>query len=85
MNALFVALGIMVLALLALLLWFVPHLLQQQASTVAKETDDLRKILLDVLNEQRRLTDSEFTYLDARVQVARALADLERLTGGLLP
>jgi cobalt-zinc-cadmium efflux system outer membrane protein len=41
--------------------------------------------LIDVLNEQRRLTDSEFTYLDARVQVARALADLERLTGGLLP
>jgi hypothetical protein len=29
MTALFVALGIMVLALLALLLWFVPRLLQQ--------------------------------------------------------
>ena len=41
--------------------------------------------LLDVLNEQRRLTDTEMTYLDARVQVARALADLERVTGGLLP
>ena len=38
MNALFVALGIMVLALLALLLWFVPHLLQQQATRVAGET-----------------------------------------------
>jgi len=56
MNGLFVALGIMVLALLALLLWFVPHLLQQQASSVAKETDDLRKILLDVLNEQQAVT-----------------------------
>jgi cobalt-zinc-cadmium efflux system outer membrane protein len=41
--------------------------------------------LLDVLNEQRRLTDTELTYLDARVQVARAWADLERVTGGLLP
>ena len=41
--------------------------------------------LLDVLNEQRRLTDTELTYLDARVQAARALADLERVTGGLLP
>jgi cobalt-zinc-cadmium efflux system outer membrane protein len=41
--------------------------------------------LLDVLNEQRRLTDIELTYLDARVQVARSLADLERVTGGLLP
>ncbi|HWB84447.1 MAG TPA: TolC family protein [Bryobacteraceae bacterium] len=41
--------------------------------------------MLDVLSEQRRLTESELTYLDARVQVARALAELERVTGGLLP
>jgi cobalt-zinc-cadmium efflux system outer membrane protein len=41
--------------------------------------------LLDVLKEQRRLTDSELSDLDARVAVARALADLERVTGGLLP
>jgi cobalt-zinc-cadmium efflux system outer membrane protein len=41
--------------------------------------------LLDVLNEQRRLTDTELSFLDARVQVARALAELERTTGGLLP
>jgi cobalt-zinc-cadmium efflux system outer membrane protein len=41
--------------------------------------------LLDVLNEQRRLTDTELTFLDARAQVARALAELERTTGGLLP
>src|SRR5436853_7331140 len=52
MNALFVALGIMVLALLALLLWFVPHLLQQQATRVAGETSQLREMLLDLLNEQ---------------------------------
>ena len=56
MSGLFVALGIMVLALLALLLWFVPHLLQQQASNSAKETDDLRTMLLDVLNEQQAVT-----------------------------
>jgi hypothetical protein len=31
-----------------------------------------------------RVTDSEFTYLDARVKVARVLANLERPTGGLL-
>ena len=41
--------------------------------------------LLDVLSEQRRLTETELSYLDARVGVARALADLERATGGLLP
>lgn len=52
MSALFVALGIMVLALLALLLWFVPHLLHQQAARVAGETAQLREMLLDLLNEQ---------------------------------
>jgi cobalt-zinc-cadmium efflux system outer membrane protein len=53
---------------------------------VVREAYQLGQLrLIDVLNEQRRLTDSEFTYLDARVEVARALADLERLTGGLLP
>src|SRR5919206_126388 len=56
MNALFVALGIMVLTLLALLLWFVPHLLQQQATRVAGETSQLREMLLDLLNEQEAVT-----------------------------
>jgi chromosome segregation ATPase len=56
MDALFVALGIMVLALLALLLWFVPHLLQQQATRVAGETTQLREMLLDLLNEQESVT-----------------------------
>src|SRR5438552_8689960 len=56
MTALFVALGIMVLALLALLLWFVPHLLQQQATRVAGETSQLREMLLDLLNEQEAVT-----------------------------
>lgn len=52
MSVLFVALGIMVLALLALLLWFVPHLLHQQSTRVASETAQLREMLLDLLNEQ---------------------------------
>lgn len=56
MNGLFVALGIMVLALLALLLWFVPHLLQEQAARVAGETSQLREMLLDLLNEQEAVT-----------------------------
>ncbi len=54
--------------------------------TVIQEAYQLGQLrLLDVLNEQRRLTDTDLTYLDARVQAARALADLERVTGGLLP
>ncbi|MCU0493292.1 MAG: hypothetical protein MUD01_17030 [Chloroflexaceae bacterium] len=52
MIALFVALGIAVVTLLALLLWFVPHLLQQQALHTAKESAKLREMLLDMLNEQ---------------------------------
>lgn len=56
MNALFVALGILVLALMMLLLWFVPHLLQQQATRVAGETSQLREMLLDLLNEQEAVT-----------------------------
>lgn len=56
MSALFVALGIMVVGLLGLLLWFVPHLLQQQATRVAGETSQLREMLLDLLNEQEAVT-----------------------------
>ena len=53
---------------------------------VVREAYQLGQLrLLDVLNEQRRLIDTELSYLDARVAVARALADLERATGGLLP
>lgn len=56
MDTLFIAVGILVLALLALLLWFVPHLLQQQAVRVAGETSQLREMLLDLLNEQEAVT-----------------------------
>jgi cobalt-zinc-cadmium efflux system outer membrane protein len=53
---------------------------------VVREAYQLGQLrLLDVLNEQRRLTDTELLYLDARVAAARALADLERVSGGLLP
>lgn len=56
MNALFVALGIAVITLLALLLWFVPHLLHQQAVRSAQEAADLRDMLLDMLSEQETVT-----------------------------
>ena len=56
MIALFVALGIAVLTLLVLLLWFVPHLLQQQAMHTARESAQLREMLLDMLNEQEAVT-----------------------------
>jgi molybdopterin converting factor small subunit len=56
MTALFVALGIAVITLLALLLWFVPHLLHQQALRNADESARLRDMLLDMLNEQEAVT-----------------------------
>lgn len=56
MDTLFVALGVLVFALLVLLIWFVPHLMQQQTKRVAKETSQLREMLLDLLNEQEAVT-----------------------------
>ncbi len=81
MNGLFVALGIMVLALLALLLWFVPHLLQQQASNVAKETDDLRKMLLDVLNEQQAVTTRQTQLGSSMAHLQDQLATIVETAG----
>lgn len=41
--------------------------------------------LLDVLNEQRRLVDTELAYIDAQTELAEAAADLERAVGEDLP
>jgi cobalt-zinc-cadmium efflux system outer membrane protein len=41
--------------------------------------------LLDVLNEQRRLVDTQLTYIDAQADAARTRAELERAVGGNLP
>ena len=38
--------------------------------------------LLDVLNEQRRLLETELTYIDAESEPARSRAELERAVGG---
>ncbi|MEQ1948581.1 MAG: TolC family protein [Bryobacteraceae bacterium] len=41
--------------------------------------------LLDVLNEQRRLTETELAYIDAKTDLARAVVELERAAGAPLP
>ena len=41
--------------------------------------------LLDVLNEQRRLVDTQMEYIDAQADLARTWADVERTAGGNLP
>lgn len=52
MIGLFVALGIAILTLLAVLLWFVPHLLQQQALRVEAESSELRELINEMISEQ---------------------------------
>ena len=80
MTALFVALGIMVLALLALLLWFVPRLLQQQAVRVSDESAQLREMLLDLLSEQEAVTIRQ-TQLGAAIAQLQARFDVVAPTG----
>jgi hypothetical protein len=52
MTTFFIALGIAIITLLFILLWYVPHLFQQQAGRSAREAAQLRDMLLDMLNEQ---------------------------------
>ena len=40
--------------------------------------------ILDVLNEQRRLIDTQSSYIDARAELFHAFAELERAVGGLI-
>jgi cobalt-zinc-cadmium efflux system outer membrane protein len=40
--------------------------------------------LLDILNEQRRLLDTELSYIDAQAELFRSYAELENATGGSL-
>ncbi len=50
---------------------------------VVREAYQLGQLrLLDVLNEQRRLAETELAYIDARAEVARTLMELERVIGG---
>jgi hypothetical protein len=81
MTALFVALGIMVLALLTLLLWFVPRLLQQQVVRVSDESAQLREMLLDLLSEQEAVTIRQ-TQLSAAIAQLQARFDVVTPDGG---
>jgi septation ring formation regulator EzrA len=89
MAALFVALGIAVITLLALLLWFVPHLLHQQAERTAQEAASLRDMLLDMLSEQEAVTlrqsqlSSSIGYLQEQLEQIVGVA--QRAPGGQAP
>ena len=58
----------------------------QKNLTVIREAYKLGQLrLLDVLNEQRRLVDTQLAYIDAQADAARSLAELERAAGGIHP
>ncbi|WP_321476146.1 TolC family protein [uncultured Paludibaculum sp.] len=52
---------------------------------VIRQAYDLGQLrLLDVLNEQRRLLETELSFVDAEAELARSIAELERTVGGSL-
>jgi cobalt-zinc-cadmium efflux system outer membrane protein len=54
--------------------------------SVIREAYQLGQLrLLDVLNEQRRLVDTQLSYIDAQADVARTWAEVERAAGGIHP
>jgi cobalt-zinc-cadmium efflux system outer membrane protein len=54
--------------------------------SVIREAYELGQLrLLDVLNEQRRLVDTQLAYIDAQADAARTWAEVERAAGGIHP
>ncbi|WP_298820100.1 hypothetical protein [Chloroflexus sp.] len=80
MTALFVALGIAIITLLFILLWYVPHLLQQQASRNEQEASQLRLMLLDMLNEQEAVMQRQAQLSAAMTSLQQQLTQLSAAT-----
>ncbi|WP_322512558.1 hypothetical protein [Chloroflexus sp.] len=76
MTALFVALGIAIITLLFILLWYVPHLLQQQAARSEQEASQLRLMLLDMLNEQEAVMQRQSQLSAAMTNLQQQLTQL---------
>ncbi len=58
----------------------------QRNLSVIREAYKLGQLrLLDVLNEQRRLVDTQLAYIDAQTDATRTWAELERAAGGIHP
>ncbi len=76
MTALFVALGIAIITLLFILLWYVPHLLQQQATRNEQESSQLRLMLLDMLNEQEAVMQRQSQLSAAMTNLQQQLTQL---------
>jgi cobalt-zinc-cadmium efflux system outer membrane protein len=58
----------------------------EKSLTVIREAYRLGQLrVMDVLNEQRRLVETELAYVDSQAEAALASAELERAVGGNLP
>jgi hypothetical protein len=91
MIGLFVALGIAILTLLAILLWFVPHLLQQHEMRVATENAQLREIISEMLNEQEAVAmrqvqlGTSISYLQDQLEQIVTIGGAEGRSTRMLP
>jgi hypothetical protein len=91
MIGLFVALGIAILTLLAILLWFVPHLLQQHEIRVATETAQLREIISEMLSEQEAVAmrqvqlGTSISYLQDQLEQIVTIGGAEGRSPHMLP
>lgn len=57
----------------------------QQTLQVIRQAYNLGQVrMFDVLNEQRRVLDTQLTFIDAQADVAKAFAELEKVAGGNL-
>ena len=57
----------------------------QENISVIQESYRLGQLrIIDVLNEQRRLIDTQLAYIDTQDQLVRAVAELERAVGGTI-
>ncbi len=79
MQALFVTFGITIVTLIVILLWFVPHLMHQQARRAAHESAQLREMLLEMLGEQEMIVGRQGKMRDSLSSLRQQLEILKRL------
>ncbi len=56
MTGLFIALGMAILTLIVILLWYMPHLLQQHWTQVTQESAQLREMIGEMINEHEAVS-----------------------------
>jgi Na+/phosphate symporter len=87
MTGLFVALGIAILTLIAILLWFVPHILQQHSQQVAYESAQLREMISEVINEHEAVAmrqvqlGTSISYLQEQLEHMFSLSTTDQNNG----